>query len=105
MGEIEWGHGCLPIRDLDPAVSSRGLRLDPHLVATQEDEQTPLGPGMLHRDAHELLDELMENHLAREGLRGLDHGLNVQLPDRGADCGGSGRGKRFFMQARIAFVE
>ena len=48
-----------------------------------------LGPRMLDRDSHERLDQPGENDLARERLRGLDDGLDVQLFDRRADRGAS----------------
>src|SRR6266436_1726403 len=60
LGEIRCRDGCLSHGDLDPAVAGGGLRLDPRLVAPEEDEQTPLGSCMLHRDSHELLDQLVE---------------------------------------------
>jgi hypothetical protein len=36
---------------------------------------------------HELLYQLAENNFARQGLRTLDYGANIQLPDRRADGG------------------
>ena len=68
FGEIKWCDDCLSNGDLDPAVAGGGLRLDPRLIAPQKDEQTPLGPCMLHRDSHELLDQLAKDNLARECL-------------------------------------
>src|SRR6266851_3093346 len=66
--EIRFHDGCLSNDDLDPAVAGSGLGLDLRLVTPEKDEQTPLGPGMLHRDSQELLDQLGEVNLAREGL-------------------------------------
>jgi hypothetical protein len=45
-----------------------GLRFDLRLMTMKQDEQPPLGPGMLDRDSHQLLDQLGENDLARESL-------------------------------------
>jgi hypothetical protein len=66
--EIGWRDGCLSNGDLDPAAACGGLGLDLRLILPDKDEQTPLGPGMLHRDSHELLDQPGENNLARECL-------------------------------------
>jgi hypothetical protein len=68
LGKIEWSDGCLSNLDLDPAVGGDGIGLDPRLILAQKDEQTPLGPCMLNRDSHELLDQPVEDHLARECL-------------------------------------
>ena len=56
------------MRDLKPAAAGRCLRLDPRLVAPEKDEQTALGSDMLNRESHELLNQLVENNLARECL-------------------------------------
>ncbi len=77
LGEIRWRHGCLSNEDLNSAVTSGGLRLDLRLVTPEKNEQPPLGACMLNRDSHELLDQFGEVNLARECLRGLDHGLEV----------------------------
>ena len=54
--------------DGDRVAAGGGFRLDPQLAAPEEDEQTPLGTGMLHRDSHELLDQLAKDHLDGECL-------------------------------------
>ena len=68
LGEIRCRDGCLSNSDLRPAVAGGGLRLDLRLITPEKDEQTPLGPGMLHRYSHELLDQFGEDNLARECL-------------------------------------
>ena len=45
-----------------------GFRLDLRLFVPEKDEQTPLGPCMLNRDSHELLDQLGEKNLAGQCL-------------------------------------
>ena len=62
--EIRRRNGRLSNGDLDAAVAGCGLRLDPGLIAPEEDEQTSLRPCMLHRDSHELLDQLRQDNLA-----------------------------------------
>ena len=44
LGEMKWCDDCLLDRDLDPAGAGGGLRLDPRLVAPQEDEEPPSAP-------------------------------------------------------------
>ena len=68
LRQIGWGDGRLSNGDLGPAVAGGGLCLDVRLVTPEKDEQTPLGPCMLHRDSHELLDQRGEHNLARECL-------------------------------------
>jgi hypothetical protein len=65
---MHWRDGFLSHRHLDPAVAGDGLRLDLRLVAPEKDEHTPFGPRMLHRDAHEILDQRAKDNLARESL-------------------------------------
>jgi hypothetical protein len=64
LWEIEWGDGRLSNSDLGPAVARGGLCLNLRLVTPEKDEQTPLGPCVLNRDSHQLLDEIGEDNLA-----------------------------------------
>src|SRR5580700_4149653 len=82
----------------------RSLRFDLHLVTSQKDQETSLGACMLDRKSYELLDEPVENHLARECLRGLDYRLDVQVPHGLAHRSRQG-GSWFLVQVRGAFVE
>ena len=68
LWEIGWRDGCLSNSDLGTAVARGGLRLNLRLVAPEKEEQTPLGPCMLDRYSHELLDQLGEDDLARDCL-------------------------------------
>ena len=104
LREVGRRHDCLSNRNLDPALACGGLRFDPRLAVPNQDEQTPLGPGILHRDSHELLDQLGKDHLARKCLRGFHYSLDIQLPDWRANRGRSGGGS-LLAQARVAFVE
>ena len=63
LREVRRRHGCLSNRNLDPARAGGGLRFDPRLAAPNQDQQAPLGPGILHRDSHQLLDQLGKDHL------------------------------------------
>jgi hypothetical protein len=104
LGEIRRRNGCLSNDNLDPARASGSLRFDPRLAAPKQDQQTPLGPGILHRDSHELLDQPGKDHLTRKCLRSFHYSLDVQLPDWRANRGRRG-GSSSLAQARVAFVE
>ncbi len=56
LGDFRWRDGCLSNRDVYPFVAGDGLCLDLRLITTEKDEQSPLRPGMLDRDSHQLLN-------------------------------------------------
>ncbi len=60
---------------------------------------------MLDRDSHEGLDQLAELDLARHRLRGLDHGVEVQVLDGRTDHRGRRSASRFLAQPRVALLE
>ena len=60
---------------------------------------------MLDHDHHEGFDQVLEENLARHGLRSLDHHLDVQLRDGCADRGSAGGCGSFVRQMRVALVE
>jgi hypothetical protein len=64
LREIGWRDGSLSNGDIDPALAGGGIRLDLQLVTAETDKQSPLGPGMLHRDSQEFLNQLGKNDLA-----------------------------------------
>ena len=47
----------------------------------RKDETTLLRAGILDDDAHQGVDEIGKLNLAGNGLRGLDHGNGIKLPD------------------------
>ena len=51
LGEIRRRDGYLSNGHLDPARASGSLGFDPRLAVPNQDQQTPLGPGILHRDS------------------------------------------------------
>src|SRR5580658_5417989 len=59
---------------------------------------------MLHRDSHELLDEIGEDHLTRKCLRSFNHCLDVELPYRWRNRGRGGVSP-FVAKERVEFVE
>src|SRR6266404_6714125 len=56
LGDFRWRDGCPSNRDVYPFVAGDGLCLDLRLITTEKDEQSPLRPGMLDRDSHQLLN-------------------------------------------------
>src|ERR1700722_4519592 len=75
---------------LDPARTSSGFGFYPRLAIPNQDQQTPLGPGMLHRDSHELLYETGEDHLTRKCLRSFNHSRDDELAYRWHNRGRGG---------------
>ena len=50
--------------------------------AVRNNQQTTLGTGLLDRGAHERVEQLFQDDLARYRLRHFDHGREVQVFDR-----------------------
>src|SRR6266404_7787363 len=65
--------------------AGRCLRHDPLLIA-YENQQSSLGACVLDRRAHECVDQFLEDHLTRDGLRNLDDGREVEALDRRTGC-------------------
>src|SRR5260370_1935658 len=104
LGEIGRCDGRLSNGNLDPARASGSLGFDSRLAAPKEDEQTSLGPCILHRDSYQLLDQLGKDHLTRKCLRSFDYSLDIQLRDRLASRGRIGKSS-FLAQARVTVVQ
>src|SRR5258708_29875722 len=51
-----------------------------------ENQQSSLGACVLDRRAHECVDQFLEDHLTRDGLRNLDDGREVEVLDRRIGC-------------------
>src|SRR3984957_16115559 len=103
LREIRRSNLLLANHQLDPARTSGGFGFYPRLAVPNQDQQTPLGPGVLHRDSHELLDETGEDHLTRKCLRSFNHSRDVELyrwRNRGR-----GGGSPFVAKVRVEFVE
>ena len=59
--------------DLDPVATSSCFGFDPLCVAFQENQETPIRARTLDSDPHEDFNQLINNDLTRERLRGYDH--------------------------------
>ena len=59
--------------DFDPVATCSCFGFDPLCVAFQKNQETPIRARMLDSDPHEDLDQLINNDLTRERLRGYDH--------------------------------
>jgi len=64
-----------------------------------------LGAGLFERERHQGLDEPVEDDLPGDGLRGLDHGADVQVFDGGAEQGGGGRRGGVLAELRVRLLE
>jgi hypothetical protein len=58
-----------------------GFRLYLQLIISPTYQQAALGARLLYGSAHELVDELFQSNLARDSLRHLDHGREVEVFD------------------------
>ena len=81
LREVRSCDGSLPNHNLNPTLVRGGLSFDPRLTVPNQDQQTALGPSMLHSDSYELLDQPGVDHFTRKCLRGFHYSLNVQLPN------------------------
>ena len=59
----------------------------PMLITSRKNQQTSLGAGVLDCRAHERIDQLLQDDLARYRFRDLDHGPEVKVFHRLRDRG------------------
>ena len=60
---------------------------------------------MLDRGTHQRIEQLFEHDLARDGLRHLDHGREIEVFDRCADRARRSSGGLFRPQVRVELIE
>ena len=99
------GHGLVAQTHDDRVATGRGFRLDPLLRAACKDQQAALRPRLLDRGAHERVEQLFQDDLARHGLRHFHHGGEVQMLDRRPDRAGRTRAAFVLPQLRIELIE
>ena len=104
FGEISAGHFGMAKSNFDHATASLSFRLDPGLIAAKSDQRTALRSRMFDRDPHQGLDELVEDDLARHGLRGLDYCPDVEVRDRRADRSGRRGRSSVIVERRVKLV-
>src|SRR6266403_1303465 len=84
-----WQYGCKvrPVAQMDGYIltTSGRFRLDLQLIAARDNQETSFGASVLDGGAHEFVDQLFQNHLARKCLRGLNHCREIKLFDRRFD--------------------
>src|SRR5260370_37842039 len=66
--------------------AGRCVSRDPLLGVSGENQQSSRGACVLDRCAHECVDQFLEDHLTRDGLRNLDDGLEVEVLAWLTDC-------------------
>ena len=82
---MERGHRLVAQLHDDRVAAGCGFRRDPLLGPAREHQQRAFRACVLDRGTHQRIEQLFEDHLARDGLRDLDHGREVELFERGAD--------------------
>ena len=87
---------------VDPVVASAAMRCSP---PSRQDQQTALGARLLNRRAHERVDQFFQDNLARDGLRHLDHGREVEVFDRRRDRARRAGRRLFRPKVRIQLLE
>lgn len=63
LHKIKRRNGRMSNDYLDPARASGGLRLNPRFAIAKENQQTPIGPRMFHRNSHKLVDQFGKHDL------------------------------------------
>ena len=81
------------------------FRRDPRLAAGRQNQHASLGARLLDRSAHERVDQFFKNDLARDGLRHLDHGREIEVFDGRRDRAGWIGWRLFRAQVRIHLFE
>ncbi len=74
----------------DIAPASYGFRLHMQLIASRKDQETSLRARVFYGRTHDPLDQLFQDHLARDCFRDLDHCGQIQefgrCQDRARGC-------------------
>src|SRR5215472_13575972 len=85
--------------------TSDGFPVDPQLFASRCNQETSLRAGVFERRAHEPVDQLLQNHLARECLRGPNHRCEIEMLDWRFDRARWPRRALILAQPRIQLIE
>ena len=65
--------------------AGRGLSLEPLCPTMRNNQEPALRSRVLERGSHERVDQVFQNDLARDRLRDLDDGREIQVLDLGRD--------------------
>ena len=71
----------LPQDDVHVIAAGCGLRLDAIVISVRKNQQTSFGAGVLDSRAHECVDQLLQDDLARHRFGDLDHGRQIEVLD------------------------
>ena len=105
LGQGGRGDGLVSQTHDDGGAACRRFRLHPLLRAPGNDQNTPVGAGMLDGRAHERVDQFLQNDLARDCLRHLDDRCEIQVLDRCHDRAGRTRDPLFLPQVWMQLIE
>src|ERR1700674_3450943 len=99
------GHGCLSQTHDNCVTAGCGFCLYPLLHTSLKNQQTSLSTCVLNRSTHERVDQLLQDHLARHGLRHFDNRREIKVFDPCADRASRSRYWLFLPEVRIQLVE
>src|SRR5258707_3786669 len=102
--EISKGDCGMAKSNFDRATIGPGFRLNLELIAAKSNQHTSLRSRMFDRYPHQGLDELVEDDLARHGLRGLDYRPDIELRHRRTDRSNGGGRSSFLVERRVRLV-
>src|ERR1700741_5386078 len=92
------GHGRFSQMYDDSLATSNSFRLDPLLSTSQKNQQASLGTRVRNRRPHERVEQLLQNHLARHGLRDFNNRSQVEVLDRSPDRALGARNRLFHFE-------
>src|SRR5690242_4312635 len=81
------------------------FRLRLQLITSRNDQETPLGACVLDSRAHEPVDQFFEDDLARDDLRHLDDGREIERFNRRLDRACRNEQRLLRPKVRIKLVE
>ena len=90
---------------IDRVAAGRGFRLDPQFILPRQNQQPSFGAGVLDRRAHERVDQLVQDDLARHRLRDFDDRREIEMFDRRPDRARRTGRRLFLAEMRIELIE
>src|SRR6516164_4493098 len=91
-------HGCI-------LSTGDRFRLYLQLITSRDNQKTSFGAGVLNGYTHKFVDELFQNHFARERLRDFDHRWEIEMFDRRLDRSRWTPRQLFLPQLQIQLIE
>src|SRR5262249_32922149 len=105
LGKFSRGDGRLAQNYRHGTAAGARFRLDQQLRTARQNEQPTFGARVLDRGAQERLDELVQHDFARDGLRDLEYGREIEVFDRRPDRATRNSGGLYHSQVRVELIE